>query len=97
MFDITKQKTLKIITMGDKVYKIESAPLEYLHNARGRKRCDYPLMELKVGEMFTEDSSKRMSIYNAIKHRRNYTKELKGRVFSIKSIGENKIAVIRKS
>ncbi len=76
-------------------YEIKKAPSDLFNNARGNKRNDYPLEKLKVGEMFEVPSSKKSSIYNAIKHRRNYTKELEGWAFTLKEIGDGKIAVIR--
>ena len=77
-------------------YKIKKAPEEYLHSQpRGQKRTKFPITELEVGQMFEAHPSSRTGIYNAIKHRRNYTKEIAGRVFTIKTISEDKIAVIR--
>ena len=77
-------------------YKVKKATSEMLGDfARGRKRINYPFLKMKVGEYFEAAKKERMSIYNAIKHRRNYTKEIEGWVFTIKCISKEKVVVIR--
>lgn len=76
-------------------YQIEKAPSGVLRDGRSDRRKSFPLSELNVGEMFSADPSEKQSIYNAIKHRRNYTRELWGRKFKIVTVDENKIACIR--
>lgn len=80
---------------NETAYKIEKAPNELLNTSRGQKRNPYPIEKMKVGEMFKAPIIHRPAIYNAIKHRRNYTKEIEGWVFTVKSIDIKTIAVIR--
>ena len=77
------------------MYEIKKAPIELMGNSRGQKRGEFPIEKLKVGEMFEADEKKRNSIYNAIKHRKKYTKEIENRVFTVKSIGDKKIICVR--
>ncbi len=76
-------------------YEIKKATKDLLSKARGIKRVDFPLSTLKIGEYFEISIGKRNSVYNAIKHRKHYTDELKDKEYSIKRISENKFAVIR--
>ena len=76
-------------------YEIKKAPPEMMNKSRGKQRGEFPIEKLEVGEMFEAEEQCRSSIHNAIKHRRSYTREIEGRVFTIKSIGDKKIACIR--
>lgn len=76
-------------------YLIKKAPVELMNTKRPSTRGAFPLEKMKVGEMFEATVNDKNSIYNAIKHRRDYTKEFRGRIFTIKNMGDNKIAVVR--
>lgn len=78
----------------NKKYIIKKAPLNLMNNSR-KTRGSFPLTEMKVGEMFEAHINDRGGIYNAIKHRRQYTGELKKATFTIKTIEKNKVACIR--
>ena len=75
-------------------YKITKVPKTLFNNSR-KRRVTFPITELKVGQMFEAPENQRMSIYNAIKHRRNYTQEIKGRKFAVKDPGNKKVVCIR--
>lgn len=77
------------------MYKVKKATAEMLNTARGIKRKPYPFLEMKVGEYFEVSTKEKNSIYNAIKHRRSYTKELEGWAFTIKKMNADKMAVLR--
>ena len=81
------------------MFKIKKAPKSYLvKNPRGVKRVDIPLEKMKVGEMIEAPNKQknRTTFYNMIKHRRNYTRECEGWVFTIKVSPDKKtIACIR--
>jgi len=79
-------------------YEIKKAPLEYLSKARNHNRI-IPIESMGVGDMIEAENTpyNKTKFYNAIKHRKNYTKECEGWKFVIRTLSEEKIACIRLS
>jgi hypothetical protein len=77
------------------MYKVEKTPKALLAKRHSVKNKLYPVLELKIGEMFKAPANEKSPIYNTIRHRTVYTKELGGRKFSIRTIDKDTVACIR--
>jgi hypothetical protein len=78
------------------MYEIKKAPEDLLNKSRGYAR-KIPIEKMNVGDMIELpfSISNRYKFYNAIKHRRNYTKECEGWEFKVSKTNETTIACIR--
>lgn len=79
------------------MYTIEKAPAEMVNLSKSRGFNAIPLHKMKVGEMIRDENSpsRKTKYYNAIKYRRNFTRECEGWVFTVKTLNEKEIACIR--
>ncbi len=73
-------------------YEIKKAPKEYLQT---RNKKDYPLSQMKVGDMFEAEEKEIASVYTHVKYLKRDDPKKKEWKFYVKKLPNYKLAVIR--
>lgn len=65
--------------------EIKTLPEGRFLKSKPNSRIYYPFEKLEVGQYFELPEDKKSSVYNSLKHRIKYTKELEGRKFTVRT------------